>query len=231
MGTAASTAALIQETELKFLLSHPLAPAAAGWLRCTARLHPDYPESTISSVYYDTADWSLLDEKVHSDYFKTKVRLRWYEGGNSPAFVEAKFKTGSQRSKIRLPLSGSAEDWRSLPLDDPRYAEPLDLLRERGIAIGRYLFPAFQITYRRQRFSHPFSACVVCVDDEIRSPRVHPGRFRHAHPGPLALAVLEQKGHLDRLDPVFDGLLRYSIRRTAFSKYLNCYAHLTGSFL
>lgn len=231
MGTMASTAALIQESELKFQVSGPLASAAAGWLRSAACPHPEYPEGTISSVYYDTADWSLLDEKVHSDYFKTKVRLRWYEGGNSPAFVEAKFKTGSQRSKIRLPLSGSAEDWTSRPLDDALYAEPLELLREHGVAIGQNLFPAFQITYRRQRFTHPFSACVVCVDDEIRSPRVHPGRFRHAHPGPLAFAVLEQKGHLDRLDPVFDGLLRYGIRKTAFSKYLNCYTHLTGTFL
>lgn len=222
---------LVREYELKFTLSNARSAAVAGWLRTFCQPHPEYPEATISSVYYDTADWRLLNDKVHSDFAKTKVRLRWYEGSPSPAFIEAKAKRGAQREKLRLPLPPGEEPWTAIPLHDARFLAPLERLRREGMPEVERLTPAFQITYRRQRFLHTFSGCVFCLDAEICSPRVNFTRFRYSRSGSLATAVLEQKGHLDRLDPVVAGLERYGIRKGAFSKYLSCFLHLTDNFL
>jgi hypothetical protein len=189
----------------------------------------------ISSVYYDTPDWRLLNEKTGSDFIKTKVRLRWYgtDGSANPApdaFLEAKLKTGAQRRKIRVVLPRMAQSWVDTPLADPRFEEPLLSLRGQGFAAPWQLRPAFQIEYRRFRFTHPFSHSILCLDTDIRVSRVHSGRFRHAIPTPLSRAVLEQKGPLDRLDPIFQDLMQFGVRKSSFSKYQQCFFHITGLF-
>jgi hypothetical protein len=223
------------EFELKFAVKNAIAPAMLPWLHAFCRPHPEYPEALITSVYYDTSDWRLLNEKVGSDFLKTKVRLRWYgdvrtgaPGG--PAFVEAKLKTGTQRRKIRVGLQDGAQRWAETPLDDARFEEPLMALQEQGLTGLQRLRPAFQLEYRRFRFVHPFSSSILCLDTDIHVARAHPGRFRHARPDALVDAVLEQKGPLDRLDPLFEALERFGPRKIAFSKYQHCFYHITGLF-
>lgn len=224
------------ELELKFTIAESLAPALLPWLRMYCRPHSEYPEAWISSVYYDTPDWQSLNEKVNSDYYKRKVRLRWYRapGGSElsqVAFIEQKQKAGSIREKVRAELSRPASFWAAEPLESPAFTGALAGLTEQGVADLTRVRPAFQIGYHRRRFVHSFSTAILCLDTNIRVERVNGGRFTRGHPSPLAQAVLEQKSPLDRLDPVFDGLERFGLRRTAFSKYQSCFLHLTNDFL
>ena len=224
------------ELELKFVLPGSLAPVLLPWLQATCLPHPEFPVARTSSVYYDTADWRLLNEKLGSDYFKQKVRLRWYAGTRDdrpagPAFIEAKLKEGARRDKVRFRLPEPAGHWAATDLESAAFSEALEALRSEGLTdLGR-LRPAFQIGYRRHRFVHPFSRSTLCLDTDILVERVHRNRFRHRPCGPLSLAVLEQKGPLDRLDPAFGDLCRFGARRSAFSKYQHCFAHLMGTFL
>jgi len=224
------------EFELKFTLPAALAPTVEAGLRAICRPHPEFHEAIISSVYYDWADWRLLNEKTGSDFLKMKVRVRWYRPvqsdgpGDTPAFAEAKLKTGSQREKVRIALPEPASHWARTALNSPDFQEPLLALRGQGFTEFGRLRPAFQIDYHRLRFVHPFSAHVLCLDTRIRVPRVHHGRLRHPAEAPLPLAVMEQKGPLDHLDPVFDLLTRFPLRKGAFSKYQHCFSHLTGIF-
>lgn len=222
------------EYELKFALPEGLAPAVGAWLGTFCQPHPQFHEATVTSVYYDDPEWSLLGEKLNSDFFKRKLRLRWYHApgvplSESPAFIEGKFKIGARREKLRIRLDAPAEVFDRAPLDAELFHHPLRLLQEQGIAGVTRMQPAFQISYRRLRFVHPFSFSTFCLDCRITAPRVHPLRFRGGSPEPLPWAVFEQKGHLDRLDPLLDGLRRYRLRQTAFSKYLNCFYHLTDT--
>lgn len=221
----------LAEYELKFAFPGALASAVASWLASTCQPHPQFHDAIISSVYYDDPEWGLLNEKLNSDFIKRKLRLRWYRTpgalpSDSRAFIETKFKTGPRREKLRVPLETPAENFERTPLDAELFHRPLELLQH-GVAGVTGMRPAFQVSYRRLRYVHPFSFSTFCLDFQITAPRVHRLRFRSGSPEPLAWAVFEQKGHLDRLDPLLDGLRRYGLRQTSFSKYLHCFHHLT----
>lgn len=177
-----------------------------------------------------------LNAKVASDYFKRKVRLRWYqpiEGGPAagPAFLETKLKEGARRDKVRVLLRQGAENWAATELESAEFTSVLSHLQAQGVEeVGR-LRPVFQISYVRHRFVHPFTLATLCLDSEIRVERAHRLVFRQPRWAPLAAAVLEQKGPRDRLDPIFGELLRFGLRKTSFSKYLRCYAHLTSAVI
>src|SRR5215210_1307408 len=104
------------EYELKFALPDALSPAVAVWLGSVCQPHPQFHDAIITSVYYDDPEWSLLGEKLNSDFLKRKLRLRWYRTpgvplSESPAFIEAKFKAGVRREKVRVRLDSSAEEF------------------------------------------------------------------------------------------------------------------------
>jgi len=213
-----------REYEVKFPVPQARVPLLIQWLAAHCRPHPEYPGAEISSVYYDTPDWELLNEKVNSDYFKAKVRLRWYRVGaaTSRAWMEAKIKEGSRRLKLRCATEHEGERLLSTPLDSPLYTGALAALREKT-AFANRLTPVYQITYRRLRFCHRFSPSVFCLDHAITIPRVHPGRMRLHRPDPLPWAVLEQKGPLEELDPLLGGAHYFRLQKRAFSKYMSAY--------
>lgn len=231
---ASSQQTSVPELELKFVLPAAFAPVLVQWLAAHCRPHPEFPSARTSSVYYDTGDWDLLSEKLGSDYFKRKVRLRWYGGSDpepgSPAFMEAKLKEGARRDKVRALLPGGAAHWAATPLECESFAEALRVLHGEGVTDTARLRPAFQIGYWRRRFVHPFTHASLSLDTDIRVERIHRSRFRHRPDTALPVAVLEQKSPRGRLDPVFGDLSRYDVRQTSFSKYQHCYSHLTGTF-
>src|SRR5215210_2479023 len=110
------------EYELKFVLPEGIAPAVAAWLGSACRPHPQFHDAIITSVYYDDPEWSLLGEKLNSDFLKRKLRLRWYRTpgvplSELPAFIEGKFKAGGRREKVRVQLDTPAEAFEHTPLD------------------------------------------------------------------------------------------------------------------
>lgn len=222
------------EHELKYIAPNSCAPALIPWLRSRCRPHPQFPEAQISSIYYDFPDWRLLGEKLDSTFLKTKVRLRWYATGEGSSeagqsFIEAKFKVGAQRKKVRIATSSSAAEARALPLHSPVFERMPQLLHAHGFLDTRRLTPALQITYTRLRFVHPLSRHTFCLDHKIHVARVNTLRLGRADRGFLPSAVFEQKGPSSELSSFLEWLPHFGLKRGSFSKYSTCFLHLTGT--
>ena len=82
--------------------------------KVVCRRDPEFPAAVVWTIYYDTPALVSLGEKINSDYLKRKIRVRWYsdlEGRVSgPAFVEAKLRMGTRRSKVRARLPYPADE-------------------------------------------------------------------------------------------------------------------------
>lgn len=226
MSSGVATAAAGRE--LKWWLPAGRSRACERFLAGRLRPDRDHPRGWVVSVYYDTPTWRLLREKVNSDYLKTKVRLRYYEDDDghplgTQAFLEAKQKVGSQRGKIRIPLS--RED---LPerLDGRAMRALPELLRRRGVALPAPLLPAFAVRYFRSRWVDPRSGSRVCLDRDIRVPAVNRAMLPRTRAGTLDATVLEVKGGGTSLPASLRPLAAFGCRRRSFSKYAACHAFL-----
>lgn len=215
--------------EIKYVLPAAAASPLADWLGAVCRPERARPPAWVVSVYFDTPGLSFLDEKVNSDYYKTKVRVRWYRAAGHPgplgaedeAFVELKQRIGSRRDKrrVRLGLSGDAiARW---SLDDPRWS---DLLAPLGALapLPARLMPVLRIEYLRSRFVDAASSARLAVDRRIAvTAAAHRLRARPL-PVPLADAVFEWKGPSADLPARLAPVTRFGARRGSFSKYLAC---------
>ena len=222
------------EHEVKYVVPNAGVPALIPWLRARCRIHPEYAETQISSIYYDFPDWRLLGEKLNSTFLKTKVRLRWYanahgDGAGETSFLEAKFKVGAHRKKVRFPSPLSRSQARDLPLQSVPFRRLPQMLHAHGFLQTHGLTPGFQITYTRLRFTHPASCHSFCLDYNIHVPRVNTSRLGRTGRGFLPRAVLEQKGPENQLSPLLGWLPHFGLQRGSFSKYSTCFLHLTGA--
>src|SRR5687768_4397655 len=125
------------ERELKFTLPASRVHLARRRLESLCHRDPEFPAAVVWTIYYDTPALGSLGEKINSDYLKRKIRVRWYsdlEGRVSgPAFVEAKLRLGTQRSKVRARLPYAAEEIAQWDLQDPRLLTAPLLLRAQGV--------------------------------------------------------------------------------------------------
>ncbi|MDA1266191.1 MAG: VTC domain-containing protein [Planctomycetota bacterium] len=219
------------ERERKWVVPRAQVPFATGLLRSRLRPDPVHPGGYVASLYYDTPHWHFVEEKLSSDYLKTKVRLRWYENEDGSAlgdeaFLEVKAKQGSLRTKLRLPAPISASELVSLPLTDRRLMTLVAAARAEGVRLPVPLEPAFVVHYRRRRYLDPRSGLRISLDDHIRAPRVHPVRRARPLLRPIDLAVLEVKGTGSPDPPVLRSLFDLGCRPQAVSKYVACHAEL-----
>lgn len=220
------------EYELKFVMLNAHVHTFLPWLRAHCRPHGEFPSAIISSIYYDHLDWRLLGSKIDSFYLKSKVRLRWYSplgGASAPenSYLEAKFKIGPQRRKVRILTEHKKSELETVPLAARELSELPRLLHPHGFLDTSGLTPAFQISYTRQRFVHAASQCVFCLDYDIHVPRVNHSRLSFANPSFIPAAVFEQKGPLDQLSPLLDFLPHFGLKKGAFSKYSRCFKHIS----
>jgi hypothetical protein len=198
------------------------------WLE--ARCFPDavFPGSIISSIYYDTPSLHFLREKINSDFFKTKIRLRWYADSDTgkpeaKSFFEAKYKRGSRREKVRKQTDISGEWLSKAKLNDRALKNvPLMVLSNSRVLPGP-IFPVFDINYRRIRFVEPISGARLCIDFDINSSRVNWQILPNVPPIRLQTAVFELKGKSRDLPRVLHQLTAMGCRKYSFSKYSVCY--------
>lgn len=197
---------------------------------------PKFPIGVICSIYYDSPNWGLLQEKRNSDYLKTKIRLRWYENSiqtgsqADPSFAEAKYRVGSKRTKIRIKSGIHGQRLTNIRLDNPELLAIPRLLAAEGAPVRNGLLPTFVVRYFRRRYIDRSTQARIALDYQITSPRVNPSMLAITHPCYLNKCVLEIKG-TDGLFPVgLQSLLKLGFRKTAFSKYYECYSRLTGTF-
>ena len=163
------------ERELKFTLPAALVHLARRRLDNVCRRDVQFPAAVVWTIYYDTPALVSLGEKINSDYLKRKIRVRWYsdlEGRvTGPAFVEAKLRIGTRRSKVRARLPYPAEEIATWDLQDPRLQSFPLLLREQGISGQESWQPMMLIRYRRDRFVEPLTRSRVSLDADIAARR------------------------------------------------------------
>lgn len=220
--------------ELKFVVNNSAAHIIARWLNCRCLPDPEFPAGIVSSIYYDTTDWRFLREKFNSDYLKTKIRLRWYsdidtEEAGDVSYIEAKFKIGSRRDKIRV-KTDVAGDWlNGVNLENKKLLRIPDMLRTKGVIVAGHLMPIFKINYKRRRFIEPVTGARLSLDCDISSPCVNHRVMPRANPFQLKTAVFELKGVLTELPEVLHQLMALGCRKQSFSKYGFCYQKIMGT--
>ncbi len=220
------------ENEIKYTISNHRHRQVVKWLTCRCKSDTAYFTETVSSIYYDTWDWKSLNEKINSDYLKTKVRFRWYSDmayqlHHQPSFAEVKFRIGTKRKKIRIPTPYSGEWIANTALNHSAFLRIPALLETNGVILGEPFFPVYQVSYKRVRFIEPLTGTRVCFDYDIWSPRVNPSRLPNSHPFVLQTAVLELKGVVEELPYFLHPLVDMGCKKESFSKYRACFEKLT----
>ncbi len=221
-----------RELERKWAMPARLSPRVARFLAARLRPDPEHAEGHVCSIYYDTPDWRFVEEKLSSDFLKTKVRLRWYEDAQrrplSPkAFLEVKVKLGGAREKLRVPSPIDSGLLSEMSLSDRRLRGLPRLAETQGVRLPSPLLPGFLVRYRRRRYVEPSSGLRLSLDDRIHVPIVNRAMVPRSLPGHLDLAVLEVKGAQGDLPRSLQPLFELGLRQRALSKYAACHALLT----
>jgi hypothetical protein len=234
-GRQAAPAAKGFETELKYALPAYRSTLAIRLLERICDPDPAFPLGIVSSIYFDSRDWAYLGEKRNSDYHKTKVRLRWYEqvgpGTGVPypdqSFAEVKTRTGSTRVKLRLPMEYRGTELAKMELHDRELLRVPAALRAAGAPLKHALFPSFVVRYCRRRYIDRSTRSRIAIDYAISSPKVNKNLLARVFPCNLEFSVLEVKGANWETPVGLQSLFKLGFRREAFSKYYECYRHLT----
>jgi hypothetical protein len=232
---ASQPAAEAGERELKFVLPAGRVHLARRRLETVCRRDPEFPAAMVWTIYYDSPALASLGEKINSDYLKRKIRVRWYSDLQrrvaGPAFVEAKIRVGTRRSKVRALLPFPAAEIAGWELQDPRMlAFPL-LLREHGVLHQQSWLPMMLIRYRRDRFIEPLTQSRVSLDSDISGVSANARVVSVPDVSPLADAVLEVKGTADELPRALLPLLALGLHKRSFSKFLVVHAQMTRGVL
>jgi len=218
------------EHEIKYVLPEPRSGMVEAFLSRVCLPDPQYPDTIVASLYFDTPGLHLLRQKINSDYLKTKIRLRWYEepGGEAPgpAFAEAKFRIGTRRRKLRLETEYSAAWLKQQPLTRPELALLPRLLQELGAPLPQPMLPLVEVRYRRRRYVEPLSGSRIALDTDLSVGRSNPVLApRHTGQVPAG-AVLEVKGKDFHLPATLAAVGAFGCRRRSFSKYHACFQGL-----
>lgn len=219
------------QRELKYVFPNSRARILRDWLDARCRPDPDFAAGQVISIYFDTFDGALRDEKVNSDYLKTKVRLRWYGNWTTGApgggvFLEVKQRFGSGRDKFRRALPLPAAAVANMALEDPRFLGINRIVGEAGFRFTDLLRPVLQLAYRRRRYIEAATGSRICLDQDIRLIRAAATRGWAAGNRPIPEGVFEVKGTVTKLPETLHPLIAQGCRLGAFSKYLRCFEQL-----
>lgn len=218
--------------ELKFTIHNTRANDILAWLDRICEPDPEFPHGTVSSIYYDTLNWTYLNEKLNSYYLKKKVRLRWYSDldyrqHDDVSFLEVKYKIGGRREKYRVDTRFTGTELAVMPLESRELVEVTSLFRTKEIFVPEKIFPAFQISYRRHRYIDPYTGSRICFDYHISAPRTNRMMMPYVSSEVLQTAVFEIKGPESELPSSLYPLTDMGLKKSAFSKYSSCYHKLT----
>jgi hypothetical protein len=221
VGASLAPAADALVHEVKYVMPASSAAMTEAWLQAVCRAERERPPAWVCSVYVDRPGLELLDEKINSDYYKTKVRVRWYEplagAATGPAFLEIKQRAGTTRDKRRVALPVGGAEVAQWPLEDPRW---LTLLAGAAGLVPGVLMPLLRMRYVRSRFLDLVTPTRIALDRNITVTAVHPRLAAGPLPAVLQSAIVEWKGPSPELPPALRVLTRLGARRQSYSKYL-----------
>ena len=221
--------------ELKFVFNNPISDLVLDYIRSRCLPGPLFPYGVVSSIYFDTRNWRLLGEKINSDYFKCKYRIRWYSefdhgGFGEFTFIEIKKKIGTSREKKRIKSGIPGKFLDNADLNSEVFFNIASILRAEGELFYENLFPVFQISYKRWRFVEPITNTRLCIDSDISIPKVNELLFPMTTPFSLKNGVLEVKGSFDDLPDPLHKIELLGCRKESFSKYKYCFEKLNEIF-
>ena len=217
----------------RFERKYYLAPAEVGFayglLRHICLAAREYPSEQVNSLYFDTPDLDQYEKSDAGDYYKDKVRIRWYGSnedmnGMRAIFIELKSRQGFASTKQRLRLYVPAE---SLALENLGNGIVSRTLLVKTLARFAYfpfdmLQPIIKISYWRYRFSEIMTAQRISLDCHIRSTLVVPGRGHSERGLELPGGVMEFKGRTTELPIALARARILDTDWTRFSKYSAC---------
>jgi len=207
---------LPERFERKYYLIPRDVGLAYGLLRNICRVAGEYPSEQINSLYFDTPDLEQYERSYDGDYYKDKVRIRWYSedsytSGRHAIFVELKSRQGFSSIKRRFKLKGII----------PRTLL-MNLLARFGYFPTIMLVPIIKISYWRYRFSEISTSQRISLDCHIRSTIVKPGLGNDERDLKLPGAVMEMKGQTMELPIPLRQAKMLDTDWTRFSKYSAC---------
>lgn len=219
-----------KRVETKYLVQAQQLPALLQDLNQHMQAD-DFAQSTITSLYFDTADFQMIQDSLAKKYGKEKLRLRTYDaqpGLESPAFLEIKQKIAGVGYKYRVKttpqkaLTALAEPAGSISQDD-RLTTQLTHLKDRYQTIQ----PRMLISYNRLSFKGKKEASVrVTLDSDLTYAPVTGLTLSSSVATPLLAnnqLVMEIKVS-DQLPAWLQTLLtNYHLEKASFSKYGQAY--------
>lgn len=219
--------------ENKYVIPNKNAQALLIALKAKCPLDQSYPEAIVSSVYFDSKNLGLLDEKVNSDFIKTKYRIRWYSDiktgipfGNP--FLEVKAKTGGRRSKRRIKLDINSRDFVKIPYESEEYNEYGNILKSMHRQHLGILRPNYVVSYKRVRFQVPCTQIRFCLDFDIHGKLANEMLNPYKNYNIINESVFEIKGEQEFLPEYMKIIEKYGGIKDSFSKYFSCYKHMKG---
>lgn len=219
----------MSDFETKFISQNANALKTRHWLDLNFERDPKYPETIISSIYFDTKNLALLDEKVESDHIKSKFRIRWYEDlatgtPSEKAFYEFKHKIGENRFKKRIPADNI---YSTLPLNSSTFQTCLNQLRVFENGMLPHVYPSFNVSYTRYRYWIPGTEIRMCIDYNIHVRSInHDLIMKPIKKKYLSNCVFELKGETGVLPKCLHNLEKLGFHKNSFSKYERCYFEL-----
>lgn len=217
---------LPERFERKYYLTPRDVGLAYGLLRQVCRTASEYPSEQVSSLYFDTPDLEQHERSHGGDYYKDKVRIRWYGenkdmNGMRTIFIELKSRRGFSSTKQRLRLQVPAESLTQVNLGKgivPR-TFLMDTLARFGYFPSTVLLPVIKISYWRYRFSEIMTGQRVSLDCHIRSTMIMPGLGNGERELELPGSILEFKGRTMELPVALRRARILDTDWTRFSKY------------
>lgn len=169
---------VFRRNEQKYLLTEEQYNALWGLISPCLK-EDEYAHSTISNLYYDTADYELIRASIEKPIYKEKLRLRSYgvPAEDSTVFVEIKKKYNGivYKRRVGLPLTEAVQGL------EQGYIEPVpgqeQISSEINYFLQRYagsLQPTVFLAYDRDAFQGiDDEELRVTFDFNIRSRQEH----------------------------------------------------------
>jgi len=224
------------EFEVKYNIDQRKVVDVEYWLDRALVPDPTYPDSIVSSIYFDSFSLNSFREKLDGDYLKTKYRIRWYgpsdtqQSSTSSAVAQVKRKIGNRRLKESLPLDLAPSRLDDCSLGSSELIEYRRYFDTMNSPPETALFPVVLVRYRRKRYLEQSSGLRVCIDYDINAASLNVLIINNPRSLQLCSAVVELKGARDDLPPALQPLLLMGCRKTEFSKYASCLLKLTQDF-
>ncbi len=185
---------------------------------------PMFPAGQVNTLHFDTIDLDGIQDKRNGEYYKNKLRLRWY-GENSleklpeKVFLENKMAIQKEKKKSRIEI-----ELTKLQRNDPFNAKHwLNTIQENSRKLNfnytKPLFPIMASKYQRNRYHDPIANVRIALDQKIQVTHYSPDMkilIQSPIPG-LNYSVLEVKGETDRLPLAIRNLIFFQL--TAISKF------------